>query len=197
MNLALKRDLMEYWLDTVLAHDFATLDKFLAIAGPYITAIQMNDDFGGQEAPLISPTMYRELFKPRQRAWIEFVKTRTNAKIFLHCDGAVSDIIDDFVDIGIEILNPLQTGAQGMEPERLKKRYGDRLSFWGGGVDTQTTLPFGTVDEIRNEVRERMRILTPGGGYVFATIHNIQADIPQEKILAVFETAKAAGVYRA
>ncbi len=149
----------------------------------------MNDDFGSQDNLLIPPDLYRELIKPRQRKWIEFVKERSNATIFFHCDGAVADILDDFIEIGIEILNPLQTGAKGMEPEALKRRYGKNLSFWGGGIDTQKTLPFGSIDEIKQEVRERIRMLGRGGGYVFATIHNIQPDITPEKVMAVFETA--------
>jgi len=195
VNLHLKRDMMERWLDRTLEHHLEILDKFLAVAGPHICAIQMNDDFGAQESLLISPAMYRELFKPRQRAWIEFARERTDAKIFLHCDGAVADILDDFVEIGIEVLNPIQTGARGMEPAFLKKRYGKNLSFWGGGVDTQKTLPFGSVDDIVQEVEERVRLLGPGGGYIFATIHNIQADITPEKIMAVFDTVKKRGTY--
>lgn len=188
-NFFLKRDMMEYWEDKVLEHHLATLDKFLNIAGPYISAIQMNDDFGAQDNLLIPPKLYREIIKPRQRKWIEFVKERSDAKIFLHCDGAVSDILDDFIEIGIDILNPLQTGARGMEPEKIKKRYGKNLAFWGGGVDTQSTLPFGSINDIMKEVKERIKILGQGSGYVFGTIHNIQSDISPEKIMAVFETA--------
>ena len=128
-------------------------------------------------------------------AWISSVRQRCNAKIFLHCDGAISEIMDDLIEVGVEILNPVQSGAKGMEPERLKRRYGERLSFWGGGVETQTTLPFGSVDEVRKEVEERIRLFGQGGGYVFATIHNIQSDISPEKITAVFDTARQTGVY--
>jgi len=195
LNLMLKRDMMEYWLDRVLEHHLATLDRFLAITGPYICAVQINDDFGSQDNLLIPPAMYRELFKPRQQRFIEFVRERTDAKIFLHCDGAIGDIMDDFVEIGIDILNPLQSGARGMEPADVKKRYGANLAIWGGGVDTQHTLPFGTVDDIIAEIRERIGILGRDGGYVFGTIHNIQADIPPEKIMAVFETAREYGAY--
>lgn len=194
VNFMLERDLMEYWLDRVLTHHLATLDRFLAITGTYIAALQMNDDLGTQDNLLLPPDIYRTMIKPQQARWIEFASERTDAKIFLHCDGAVSAILDDFVEIGIEILNPLQTGARGMEPASLKRRYGDRLSFWGGGVDTQSTLPFGTLDDIRREVRERIALLGEGGGYVFAPIHNIQADIPPDKILAVYDTAREAGV---
>ncbi len=189
MNLALKRDLMEYWLDRLLAHDLEILDTYLAITGPYLSVIHLNDDYGAQDALQISPTMYREMFKPRQRKWIEFVKARTHAKVFLHCDGAVEELLPDFIDIGIDILNPLQTNARGMDPEKIKRKYGKNLCFWGGGVETQTTLPFGTVEQITQEVRERIELLSQDSGYVFGTIHNIQADIPPEKILAVFETA--------
>jgi uroporphyrinogen decarboxylase len=193
MMLASERVLVEHWLDAKLEHDFAILDPFLAVAGGAIEAIQMNDDFGAQDALQISPQLYRELFKPRQRQWIEFVKARTEAKVFLHCDGAIESIIPDFIEIGIDILNPLQTSARGMDPARLKREYGRDLAFWGGGVETQTTLPFGTLDGIRREVRERVELLGQGGGHVFATIHNIQPDIPPEKIMAIYETVAGCG----
>lgn len=189
-QLILNRPLIEHWLERLLANDLQVLDRFLAVAGPYIQAIHMNDDFGAQDGLQISPQIYREVFKPRQRRWIECVKAQTAAKVFLHCDGAVEEILPDFIEVGIDVLNPLQTSAKGMDPRKIKTQYGDRLAFWGGGVDTQTTLPFGTLDDIRREVRERIEILRPGGGYVFATIHNIQPDIPPDKVLAVFDTAQ-------
>lgn len=195
MNLMLKRDLMEYWLESMLEHDLEILDKFLGIAGDYISVIQLNDDLGAQDALQLSPAMYRDMFKPRQRKWIEFVKQRSNAKVFFHCDGAISEILDDFIEIGIDILNPLQTSAEGMEPGAIKKRFGDNICFWGGGSETQTTLPFGTVEEVARESAERVRLLGPGGGYVFTTIHNIQPDIPPEKIMAVFGAALENGTY--
>ena len=188
MKLVAERDLVEYWLDSKLAHDFDILEKYLRLAGPYLEAIQLNDDFGTQQALQISPRLYREIFKPRQKKWIEFVKARTSAKIFMHSDGAIEQILPDFVEIGIDILNPLQTSARGMDPQLIKTKYGRHLSFWGGGIETQTTLPFGSPEDISNEVRERMRILSPGGGFVFAPIHNIQPDISPEKILTVFQT---------
>ncbi len=193
MKLASERDLVEYWLDAKLAHDLPILDRFLAVAGPFIEAIQMNDDFGSQSALQISPRLYREIFKPRQRRWIEFVKARTRAKVFIHCDGAIGEILPDFIEIGIDALNPLQTSAKGMDPAQIKRRFGRDLAFWGGGVETQTTLPFGSVQDIRRQVRERVELLGPGGGSVFAAIHNIQADIPPQKILAVYETVRQCG----
>ncbi len=190
MNLMLKPGLMEYWMDRMLEHDFEILDAYLKVAGPYICAIQMNDDIGAQDALQISPQIYRRMIKPRQKKWIEFVKARTNAKIFIHCDGAIEEILPDFIEIGIDILNPLQTNAAGMDPEQIKKKYGNNIAFWGGGVETQTTLPFGTVSDVVREVKERIELLGRDGGYVFATIHNIQADISPEKILGVFDTAR-------
>jgi len=195
MKLATDRDLVEHWLDVKLAHDLAILEKFLAVTGPYLEGIQMNDDFGAQTGLQISPRLYRELFKARQRRWIEFVKARTAAKVFLHCDGAIEEILPDFIEIGIDVLNPLQTSARGMDPQRIKQKYGRDLAFWGGGVETQTTLPFGSVEDVRREVRARVSLLGPGGGYVFAPIHNIQADIPPEKILAIYDTVAEHGKY--
>lgn len=193
MNLMLKRDMMEHWLDRKLENDLKILDKYLEITGPYLSAIQLNDDFGAQDAMQIPPDMYREIFKPRQKKWIEFVKSRSNAKVFIHCDGAVEEILPDFIEIGIDILNPVQTSAKGMEPVKIKQKYGKDLCFWGGGVETQSTLPFGTIEDIKQEVLQAIKVLGQDGGYVFATIHNIQADIPPEKIRAVFEAALKTG----
>lgn len=190
MNLVLEPELMEHWLDRMLEHDLEILGELLAIAGPYISVIQMNDDFGAQDALQVSPELYRKFFKPRQKQWVEFVKSRTDAKVFIHCDGAIEQILPDFIEIGIDVLNPLQTSAKGMDPGKIKRTYGQDLCFWGGGVETQTTLPFGSLDAIKKEVGERIELLGRNSGYVFATIHNIQADIPPEKILAIFETAK-------
>ncbi len=185
--------LVERWLDRLLEHDFDILGQYLALAGPHLDVIQLNDDFGAQNALQISPETYRRLFKPRQRRWIEFVKARTKAKVFIHCDGAVSEILRDFIEIGIDILNPLQTSARGMAAAKIKAEFGKDLAFWGGGIDTQLSLPFRSVAEIRSEVRENIRVLGEGGGFVFATVHNIQPDIPPEKVLAVFESAVAMG----
>ena len=195
MKLVAESDLVEHWLDVKLAHDLEILGKFLAVAGPYLEAIQMNDDLGGQDTLQISPRLYRQFFKPRQRKWIEFVKARTRAKVFLHCDGAIESILPDLIEIGVDVLNPLQTSARGMDPKRIKQQFGSQLSVWGGGAETQTTLPFGSVEDIRHEVRERVQLLGPGGGFVFATIHNIQPDIPPEKVLAIYDTVAACGKY--
>jgi uroporphyrinogen decarboxylase len=115
------------------------------------------------------------------------VKSRTDAKVFYHCCGAIRDFIPDFIEIGVDILNPVQVSAAGMDTADLKKRFGNDISFWGGGCDTQRILPFGTPDEIREEVRRRIGVLAEGGGFVFSTVHNIQNEVPPENIIAMFE----------
>ena len=192
-NLILNPQLIEHWLESKLNHDLAILEKFLAVAGEFIDVIQLNDDFGAQTALQISPKMYREIFKPRQKRWIEFVKARTRAKIFIHCDGAIREILPDFIEIGIDVLNPLQSSATGMDPEIIKREFGKDLSFWGAGIETQSTLHFGSIAEIRQEVKTRLQQLRHDGGFVFGTVHNIQPDISPEKILAVFDTVAEFG----
>jgi uroporphyrinogen-III decarboxylase len=125
----------------------------------------------------------------------DWVHQHTSWKTWLHSCGSIPRILPQLVDSGLDILNPVQLSAGGMDPRWLKREFGDRLTFWGGGVDTQRTLPFGTPEEVAEEVRERVRILAPGGGFVFNTIHNVQQDTPPENIVAAYETARKAGVY--
>ncbi|NQU96662.1 MAG: methyltransferase [Chloroflexi bacterium] len=147
-------------------------------------------DFGTQRGPFLSLEMYRELFKPFHRRVNDWIHEHTSWKTFIHSCGGVEPLIDDFIDAGFDILNPVQASAEGMGPAALKSKYGDRIAFWGGGVDTQKTLPFGTPDEVRQEVRERIRTFSPGGGYVFNAVHNVQAGTPVENVLAMFEALR-------
>ena len=144
-------------------------------------------DYGSQNGPSIAPTLYAELFAPfyaRINAWIH---NNTSWKAFMHSCGAVEPLIPHFIEAGFDVLNPVQCSAAGMDPRTLKKKYGDKLVFWGGGVDTQRTLPFGTPVEVRAEVRDRIRILGENGGFVFNTIHNIQPGTPVENVLAMVD----------
>jgi hypothetical protein len=150
-------------------------------------------DFGTQRGPFISSETYRELFKPFHRRVNEWIHARTSWKTFIHSCGGVEPLIEDFIDAGFDILNPVQCSAKDMEPETLKGKYGNRVSFWGGGVDTQKTLPFGTPDEVRREVKGRVKTFSAGGGYVFNAIHNIQAGTPVENVLAMFQALREAG----
>ena len=147
-------------------------------------------DFGTQNAPFLSPDAYRDLYKPFHAKVNAWVHQNTQWKTFIHTCGAVEPLLEDFIAAGFDILNPVQCSAAGMAPETLEAKYGDRLVFWGGVVDTQKTLPFGTVEEVAAEVRERIRIFNKNGGYVVNPIHNIQAGCPVENILAVFRVAR-------
>jgi uroporphyrinogen decarboxylase len=140
--------------------------------------------------------MFRQLFKPHLKALCDFIEERSDVYIFLHSCGAVSKLIPDLIDAGIQILNPVQTSAKGMSPELLKKKFGKDIVFWGGGCDTQRILPFGTLEEVENDVKKRINIFAPEGGFVFAAIHNIQKEVSPEKVLRLFDTVRDYGKYR-
>jgi uroporphyrinogen-III decarboxylase len=148
-----------------------------------------------QTGPFISNKCYRDLYRPFHRQINDWIHRHTSWKTFIHSCGSIVNLLDDFIDAGFDILNPVQCSAVGMDAKTLKERFGDRITFWGGGVDTQHTLPFGTPDEVRRQVRERIEIFRKGGGFVFNTIHNIQARTPVENVVAMFETLKEFGSY--
>ncbi len=147
-------------------------------------------DFGTQNGLFASIEVYRDLYKPFNKRINDWVHKNTSWKTFYHSCGSVVDLLDDFIEAGVDILNPVQCSAKGMNPQILKERYGDKLTFWGGGVDTQQTLPFGTREQVIKEVRERLEIFSKGGGYVFNAIHNIVGDTPVENIMAMVDTVK-------
>jgi len=147
-------------------------------------------DLGTQNAPFISPEMYREFYQPFHKRVNDWIHKNTSWKTFYHSCGSIVAFLDDFVEAGVDILNPVQTSAKDMDPKRLKEKYGDKLVFWGGGIDTQRTLPFGTPEEVRKEANERCQIFGKGGGFVFNTIHNIQSKVPMENLMAMFQTVK-------
>ena len=169
--------------------------NYLEQVGPYLQVFTYWDDVCGQDGWLISPDIYRQRIKPKQRRLLEAIKSKTDAKVYYHCCGAAYDLIPDLIELGFDILNPVQVSARGMDTRRLKKEYGQDIVFWGGGVDTQHVLPFGTPEEVAGEVRRRIDDLAPGGGFVFAAVHNIQALVPPENIVTVFETALEYGRY--
>jgi len=147
-------------------------------------------DFGTQNGPFLSNEDYRKLYKPFNKKLNDWVHKNTKWKTFYHTCGSVAALLDDFAEAGIDILNPVQCSANGMDPATLKEKYGDRFVFWGGGVDTQQTLPFGTPDEVRAQVDQRLRIFSKDGGYVFNTIHNIVGRTPVDNLLAMFDAVK-------
>jgi len=184
---ALFERLAEAWLEN--------LERTYAAVGNRIHVYQFNDDLGTQDAPFLSERMFRGLIMPYYQRGLDWIHRNTAWKVFMHCDGAIYPLLPALVEMGVDILNPLQTTAKGMDPARIKAELGDRLSFWGAACDCQGTLSFGTPEDVAREVRENVRILAPGGGYVLASVHNIQAGVPPENVVALFETALAAGVY--
>jgi hypothetical protein len=172
------------------------IEMYRQAVGERIQVIEINgNDFGAQNGPFISPQMYRDLYKPYHKEMNDWVHANTGWKTFFHSCGSNVAFLDDFREAGVDILNPVQISAAGMDPEYLKKNYGRDFVFWGGAVDTQHTLPFGSVEEVLREVKENVATFKSGGGYVFNNVHNIQAGVPVENILALFQALREAGNY--
>jgi uroporphyrinogen decarboxylase len=166
----------------------SNLEKWLGAVAPYIDIILFGDDLGGQNGPLISPTMYRRYYKPyHKKLWLRVKELAPHIKIQLHTCGGIEPLLEDLIDAGLEIANPVQTTCRGMNADNLKAKYGKRFTFWGGGCDTQHLLPQATPKEIAKHVKEQVAILSPGGGFVFQQIHNILANVSPEKITAMFD----------
>jgi uroporphyrinogen decarboxylase len=189
-------ELVHYFLGGLLELHLETLRRTLDVAGDVIDVIQFGDDLGMQGAPLLDPVLYREIFFPYHKRLFRFVRENyPHIYVMLHCDGAVYELLPDLIDAGMQIFNPLQTDCAGMDPARIKRVFGEKISFWGGGCDTHATLVFGTPEQIREDVRRRMQILAPGGGFVFNQIHNVLCDVPPENVLAMIEAAHEFGQY--
>jgi len=170
------------------------LEKMIAVLGDKVQAgFVTGTDFGTQTGLFISRKAYRELYMPFHKIVNAYIHKHSSWKTFIHSCGCVVDLIPDFIEAGFDILNPVQTSAAGMDPLWLKKTYGKDLVFWGGGVDTQKTLPYGTPGEVYDEVRERVRLFNDGGGFVFNTVHNVQANVPVENVEAMFRALAEAG----
>ena len=182
-------------MDRVLQMQLAYWEKALGEVGDVIDVAQIADDVAGQQGLLISPRSYRKLLKPLHKELCDFIHARTGAKIFMHSCGAIRAIIPDLIEIGVDIINPVQVSAVGMDSAELKAEFGKDITFWGGGVDTQGVFGTGTPDDVRADVRRRLRDFMPGGGFIFNTVHNIQGNVPAENIMAMWETMREYGVY--
>jgi len=187
----------ERLVDGILDIYIESVDRYLSQVGDLIDVFTFWDDVASQNGWMISPQTYVEMIKPRQKRLFDAIRERSSARIFYHGCGAVFDLIPHLIEIGVDIVNPVQVSAAGMDSKRLKAAYGKDIVFWGGGVDTQKVLPFGTPEQVRDEVKRRIDDFAPGGGFVFATVHNIQAFVPPENIIAAFETALEYGSYGA
>ena len=176
-------------------HYVANLPRYLDAVGRYIQIIQMGDDLGTQQGPQISPAMYRQFIQPYHRQVYGYVKAHSDLPIFLHTCGSIYRLLPDLIEAGVDILNPVQISAAEMDPRRLKREFGQDVTFWGGGADTQHVLPTATPEQVRRHVRELVEIFAPGGGYVFCQVHNIQANVPPENVVAMFDAALEFGQY--
>ena len=194
-EIALNTELVEYTLDKMVEVYMENLRIYLDAVGGYIQLIQMGDDLGTQTATMLSPELYRRVVKPRHAKQYHFIREYSNVHVFLHACGSCYDIMGDLVDEGVEVLNPVQTSAAKMDPRTLKREFGDKLTFWGGGCDTQQMLPNVTPEEIDRHVKERIEIFAPGGGYVFNQVHNVQANVPPANVVAMFDAAYKYGGY--
>ena len=195
-DLLTNPDFCEAVLDRMLAYWLDWFRLFLDEVGDVVDVIMIGDDLAGQDGPLFNPEIYRRLVKPRHRRLVRYIRSRTNAKIWYHTCGSCAPLIPDLIENGIDILNPVQTSARRMDPVELKRRFGRDLAFWGGGCDSQRVLPRGTPADVVASVRANLSAFMPGGGYVFNGIHNIQADVPPENVVAMYDTAYEYGVYR-
>ncbi len=178
---------VERLLDALMERHLATLEKVCAAVGDVADILRFGDDLGMDTGPLMSPATYRRLFKPRHAMLCDYVHRHSGMRTFLHTCGSIAALLPDLIEAGYEVVNPVQTNCRGMEPERLKRDFGRDVTFWGGGCDTRTVLNGGTPAEVRDHVRERLDILSPGGGFVFNTVHNILPDVPPENVVAMFE----------
>jgi len=195
MDMVENPDFCAALLDRTLAFWLDYMTGFLREIGDLIDVVMIGDDLTGQHGPLFSPAFYRKVVKPRQKRLVQHIKSLTKAKIWYHTCGNCIQYLPDLLDNGVDILNPVQTSAVGMDPAMLKQRFGRDLTFWGGGCDAQHVLPFGTPDEVREQVRRNLEVFKPSGGYVFNGIHNIQADVPPENVVALFDAAYEYGPY--
>ena len=195
LNLALYPDFAEALLRKIAGLCKELMGPFLAALGDNVDIIKIGDDIGTQDSLLMSPKMYRNILKPIHADYIQFIKERTKAKLFFHTDGDVLPLIDDFIEIGVDILNPIQTSAGKMSDlAGLKKRFGKEIVLCGG-IDTHRVLPYGTTDEVRQEVKRVIDLLGPSGGYMVASVHTIMNDVPPENVLAMVDAVEEYGRY--
>ena len=187
MDLLADKPLAHRLLDRQVEAYLPRVDKYVQAVGQYVDIIQVNDDLGMQSGPQIRPELYREMVKPYHTRLWQYIKERSGKPLLLHSCGSVYDFIPDLIEMGIDALNPVQVSAANMDSAKLKDEFGSEMTFWGGGCDTQSVLARGTPADVRAEVRRRVDDLAPGGGFVFCQVHNIQADVPVENILAMYE----------
>jgi len=191
-DLLLEPELAEAFLTELVDVYCERADRVLPLLDPYIDVVFLTEDLGAQGGPMLSPELYRKMIKPHQRRLFAHLKSRTRAPLLLHSCGSVRYAIPDLIEIGVDALNPVQVSAAGMDSAELKREFGRDLTFWGGGCDTQYVLSRGTPEDVRREVKRRLADFSPGGGFVFTQVHNIQPEVPPENVVAMLEAAHSA-----
>ena len=177
-------------MDTLAQAHIEDFDAYITAVGPYLDVVCISDDLGAQQGPQLDPAMFRRLVKPYMKKLYGHMKSKMgDKKLFLHSCGSVYDLIPDLIEIGVDVLNPVQVSAASMDSKKLKAEFGNDIVFWGGGCDTQRVLPLGSTQDVRDEVKRRIDDFAPGGGYVFTQVHNIQPGVPPENIAAMFDAA--------
>ena len=177
------------FLDRLVAIHLTNLERYLGAVGPFLDVVCFGDDLGMQNGPQMSRGMYREFFKPRHAKMWRRAKELAGVKVMLHCCGGVRPLLPELIEAGLDAINPVQISCAGMDAAALKRDFGDRLTFWGGGCDTRFVLSQGSPEEIRRHVRQQVSILAPGGGFVFQQVHNVLADVPPQNVVAMFDAA--------
>lgn len=182
-------------LDALMEIHLASLEQVCNAVGDIVDILRFGDDLGMDSGPFMSPEIYRNIFKPHHKRLNEYVHKNSQMKTFIHSCGSIYKLLPDMIEAGYDIINPVQTSCVDMDPVTLKKEFGDAVTFWGGGCDTRHILNNATAQEVKDHVKQRIEILSPGGGFVFNTVHNILPEVPPENIVAMFEAVHEFGVY--
>jgi uroporphyrinogen decarboxylase len=193
MDLLINQKFASALMDRLTEANVRRFERYAETVGQYVDVVQFEEDLGMQDRPLLRPSLYREVVKPFHARLFGFAKAHCDAYLLLHTDGAVAPFIPDFIEMGIDAVNPVQVSAAGMDTKGLKCEFGQDITFWGAGCDSQVVLPFGTPEQVADEVKRRIDDLAPGGGFVFSPIHNVQAGVPPQNIVAMFETVRKYG----
>jgi uroporphyrinogen decarboxylase len=193
MDLLVNKKFAHALMDRLTEAHIRRFERYAATVGQYVDVVHFEEDLGMQDRPLLRPSLYREMVKPYHHKLFGFAKSRCDAYLLLHTDGAVAPFMPDFIEMGVDAVNPIQVSAAGMDTRELKREFGRDITFWGAGCESQSVLPFGTPEQVADEVKRRIDDLAPGGGFVFSSIHNVQSGVPVENTVTMFKTAREYG----